>query len=67
MEGLAAMYEPNHPVWNLARLCVLMIALTLILWMTASRFDATELRTIILTFIAAAGVEALSRVLPNKD
>lgn len=50
----------SHPIWNLIRLSVVMIALTAILWFTASKFDQTEIQTIITMFIAAAGVEGVT-------
>lgn len=58
--------EANHPVWNLLRLIVMMVALTAILYMTASKFDQTEIKTIVLAFIAGGmgvGLESAVRAL----
>ena len=52
----------NHPIWSLARLGLLMIALTVILWLTAHSFDKTELQTIIVTFMAAGSIEGAVRL-----
>ena len=37
-----------------------MMALTVTLWLNASHFDETELRTIITMFLVAAGAEGIS-------
>ena len=47
----------EHVIWSLLRVAILMAALTAILFLTASNFDATEIRTIVLTFLFAAGTE----------
>ena len=41
---------------------VVMTSLTLTLYINASNFDATEIRTIITMFLIAAGTEGLSRM-----
>jgi hypothetical protein len=38
--------DPQHPIWPLARTVVIMAGTALILFVTASSFDATELRAI---------------------
>jgi hypothetical protein len=38
--------DPKHPIWPLARIGVIMGGVSLILAVTASSFDATELRAI---------------------
>jgi predicted RND superfamily exporter protein len=52
-----SMKEPSHPIWSLSRLTVVMIALVSTLWLNASHFDETEIRTIITMFLVAAGAE----------
>ena len=56
---MVGMPDASHPVWPIARMAVMLAALTAILWLTASKFDETEVRTIIYTFIAAASVESV--------
>ena len=51
------MHEASHPVWSIIRTAVLMLALCVILMMTATNFDETELRVIIYSFMATAGLE----------
>lgn len=55
--------SPDHPVWPLLRLLILMVSLYLILRQTASNFDVTEIITICGMFLAAAGGEALPPLL----
>lgn len=56
------MSSPNHPLWAILRLAVMMAALTGVLYVTANRFDETEVRTIIYVFLFAAGVEGVPQV-----
>lgn len=49
--------SPKHPVWGIARLLIVMTALVVTLWLNASHFDETELKTIITMFIIAASAE----------
>lgn len=51
------MKEASHPIWSLLRLLIFMVALVATLWLNASKFDATELKTIITMFIVAGGAE----------
>lgn len=60
------MKDAKHPIWSLARLIVLMIALVITLWLNASHFDETELRSIITMFIAASGVEGISQFFARR-
>lgn len=63
--------DGNHPIWNIIRLTVMMIALSVILYINASAFDQTEVKTIIFAFIAGGmgvGMESLVRALrAGKD
>lgn len=64
-----SIHSANHPVWALARLVLVLTALTLILWMNASEFDNTELQTIIGMFLvvgATEGVPAMLRQFTKK-
>ena len=58
--------DPHHPAWSLIRLGMLLIAMTTVLWLTASNFDYTEIRAIIATFLAAASGEGIVRALTGK-
>jgi len=59
--------NPRHPIWSIVRLSILMVTLCAVLFVTATNFDYTEIRTIIATFIGAAGTEgAVSRLLVEK-
>ena len=51
---------PEHPLWRLLRLVVLMVSLYMILKLTASSFDHTEIRTLVWAFVTAAGLEGVS-------
>ena len=44
------------------RLAVLMVALVFILWLNATKFDKTEIQTILTMFFVAAGAEGLPRI-----
>jgi len=51
------MNDASHPVWSVLRLGIVMIALTVTLWVNASTFDETEIKTIITMFLIAGGAE----------
>ena len=51
------MGNASHPIWSLIRLLILMATLSFVLWLNASHFDETELKSIIWVFMAAVGVE----------
>lgn len=56
----------NHPIWKIMRLVVMMVALTAILYMNASEFDQTEIKTIIFAFLAGGmgvGIESVVRAI----
>lgn len=64
--------DPKHPIWPLIRLAVMLGFLTAILFFTAHKFDATELKTIIGMFLAGAAAEGLPGMVSkftggNKD
>jgi len=60
------MLDPWHPIWTLLRLVAMMATLVTILYLTASRFDETELKTIIAMFIASAGIEGSVHMIQSK-
>lgn len=51
--------DPKHPIYPLLRFTVALVSLTVILAVSASNFDITEIRTIIAMFIVLAGGEGL--------
>jgi hypothetical protein len=59
------MNNPSHPVWSLLRLLIFMAALVVTLWMNATSFDATEIRTIITMFVVASGAEWAPQVMQS--
>lgn len=65
-EKPAVISDPKHPLWPLVRLSILMLTLVLVLWLQASNFDQTEIKAIILIFLAAAGVEGGLQVVNRK-
>ena len=52
----------SHPIWGIIRLSVIMTALTATLYLNASNFDETELKTILTMFFIGAGGEGLPKV-----
>jgi hypothetical protein len=66
-EMMDALHNPSHPVWGLARVVFVLVALTVTLTISASEFDITELQTIGVMFAAVAGAEWLPKLLPRKS
>lgn len=71
---MSAFDSPNHPIWSLIRLFILMVTLFGVLWVYSSKFDETEIRSITWIFLGASVVEGgtqyLSRLrvqLPKSD
>lgn len=60
-------FPASHPIWSIIRLTILMASLVLILYLTASKFDETELRTIITMFVIGSGAETLGFFIAKKD
>lgn len=56
------MMSPGHPIWMLIRLTIVMTTLVMVLYLTASKFDESELRTILAMFIALAGIEGAGAI-----
>ena len=60
--------DTSHPLWSFLRLLVLMVSLTVVLYVNASNFDATEIRTLVTMFLLAASAEGgLQLLIPKKD
>jgi hypothetical protein len=55
--------HPEHPLWDLLQFVAVISGLVLILMLTASSFDATELKTIAGMVIVTVLVPALKRSL----
>jgi hypothetical protein len=53
-------HSAKHPFWGIARLFIFMLALVCVLYLNASHFDVTEIKTIITMFIIAAGAEGVT-------
>ena len=51
------LFDPHHPVWNIVRLVVVFIGLTLLLFLNADRFDQGELVTILEMLALVSGFE----------
>lgn len=62
MSLITSMQSASHPVWGMGRLCVLLGALPVILYMNASSFDKNEIMTIIVVMTGAVSVEGVSGV-----
>ena len=60
------MEKPSHPIWSIARLFIVMVSLCFTLYVNASHFDETELKTIITMFLVAAGAEGVSSFLTGR-
>lgn len=54
------MKDPSHPIWSLARMAIALIALGVILKLTANVFDETEILTLIGMFLVLSGAEGTS-------
>ena len=57
------MHDAKHPIWAIIRTTVMLIALVIVLWLNASHFDDTEIRTIVAMFLAAIGAETATKML----
>ena len=53
------MSDPSHP-------SVLMVAMCVSLYVNASNFDATEIRSIVAVFLTAASGEAVLKLITRK-
>jgi len=60
------MKDPNHPIWPIIRMTIILVVLAVVLWMNASHFDDTELRTVLTMFFALLGVEGFAKFAAAK-
>jgi len=51
------MKNPNHPIWSLLHLVVVLAFVTLFSWLNASNFDGTEVQMLIESAVAIGGWE----------
>jgi len=58
--------SPYHPIWDIVRLIVFFIGLTVVLAVSASEFDHTELATIGTMAGIAGGYEGLMKWLKSR-
>lgn len=58
---------PNHPIWALIRLTILMTTLTVVLYINASHFDETEWRSIVAMLLAGLGIESFQTMVGRRD
>ena len=57
------MKDTTHPVYGIVRLGIYMTGLVLTLMLTSTKFDETELYTIITMFLIGTGAEGLHQYL----
>ena len=57
------MHDAKYPIWAIIRTTVMLIALVIVLWLNASHFDDTEIRTIVAMFLAAIGAETATKMM----
>jgi len=57
----------DHVVWSLLKVVVYMVSLTLILYLTASNFDFTEVRTLAMMFLVAGSTEGIVPLLRSLN
>lgn len=60
-------YPPNHPIWKLLTHGMYGSLITLFLWLNASNFDHTEVKTILEIVAAMTGVEVLKNKFGTKQ
>ena len=51
------LFEPGHPIWNILRLAVVFIGLTVLMYLNSSSFDETEIKTVVELVGLVAGFE----------
>lgn len=61
------MNDAKHPIWAIIRLAILMVSMVIALWLNATHFDKTEMRSIITVFLAAAGAEGVGQFFTRKQ
>lgn len=61
------MKDSDHPIWPLIRMSLILGTLIFVLWMNASHFDDTEIKTILTMFLALLGAEGLAKTFAGKS
>jgi len=61
------MHHPKHPIWAIIRTAIMLLALVIVLWVNASNFDSTELKTIVAMFLAAIGAETATKFMAKTS
>ena len=59
-------FPEGHPFWNIIRLIVIFVGVTVLLYLNADKFDDGELRTILELVVLVAGFEVAKRSLLKK-
>lgn len=61
------MKNADHPIWPIIRMALILLTLIVVLWMNASHFDETEIKTILTMFLALLGAEGVSKMFAGKQ
>ena len=62
-----AKFPADHPVWTIVQHSVYLTALILVLWINASNFDGTEIKTILQMGGAALGYKVVENKIKGKE
>lgn len=60
-------YPANHPIWKIITHTTYGLLITLFLWLNASNFDHTEIKTILEIVATMTGIEMIKKKLEPKD
>lgn len=60
------MSNPDHPLWHLCYTVAVILALSFSLWLNASSFDKTELKTILEFGVVIAGAKGAELLVRKK-
>jgi hypothetical protein len=52
--------DKDHPIWGILKPLVNVGVLTVVLWLTSSNFDETEIKTIVGMLLANFGLEGIN-------
>lgn len=61
------MKNADHPIWPIIRMTLILGTLILVLYMNASHFDDTEIKTILTMFLALLGAEGIVKTFAPKS
>jgi len=59
--------DTRHPLWRLLTICVLLSFLTLFLYLNASHFDESEIKSILYMGLAAGGWETFKHKVSSRN